>query len=59
MKWCNHCATNKLKTAFKDREDGWNLYNWCEECRKGEGRDKLTPAQQTFIQKTQLFFVQQ
>lgn len=55
MKWCKHCETNKLETAFKDREDGWGLYDWCEQCRTKEGRNKLTPLQQIFIEKTRLF----
>ncbi len=55
MKWCKHCQTDKPKTAFKDREDGWELYDWCNECRLDEGRNKLTPLQQIFIEKTRLF----
>ena len=58
MKWCKHCNQNKSETAFKDREDGWGLYDWCDECRHKEGRHKLTPSQQRFLQKTQLFFVE-
>ncbi len=59
MKWCKHCETNKLETAFKDREDGWNLYDWCNECRVNEGRHKTTYMQQIYVTKTQFFFVRQ
>ena len=41
--------------AFQDREDGWGTYGWCNECRVKEGRDKLTPLQQIFTEKTRLF----
>ena len=55
MKWCKHCDEDKPETAFQDREDGWGTYGWCNECRRKEGRDKLTPLQQIFIEKTRLF----
>lgn len=57
MKWCKHCETNKSETAFEDREDGWGLYDWCNECRIKEGRNKLTQRQKTFIAKTRFFFI--
>lgn len=57
MKWCKHCEINKPETAFKDREDGWGLYDWCNECRLNEGRDRLTVRQWRFMAKTQFFFL--
>ncbi len=57
MKMCSHCNANKPEADFEDREDGWGLYDWCNECRKKEGRHILTPNQREYIQKTQFFFL--
>ncbi len=57
MKMCKTCETNKPETHFEEREDGWGLYDWCNECRAKEDRTHLTRKQQRFISKTQFFFV--
>ena len=57
MKWCKRCQLNKPEKAFQEREDGWGLYDWCNECREEEGRDRMTPRQKRYIEKTQMFFL--
>ena len=59
MKMCKRCETLKPETAFQDREDSWGLYDWCNDCCMKEGRNKLTPKQQLYISKTQLFFLRE
>lgn len=56
-KECEKCETIKDDKCFKQREDGWGLYAWCELCRRQDGRGNTTRKQKRFIKKTQLFFV--
>ncbi len=57
MKQCSKCHKPKNAVEFQDREDGWGTYAWCNKCRAKEGRDKPTPKQQKFVEKTRLFLL--
>ena len=56
MKQCGRCEVHKPVTSFQEREDSWDVYSWCNECRAVEGRMTLTPHQKRFMDKTQMFF---
>jgi hypothetical protein len=57
LKRCSCCETDKPQSAFTDREDNWGLYSWCNDCRKLLDRDKVTPKQAEFVEKTRIFRV--
>jgi len=54
-KKCIECETVKPFTAFKEREDGWGLYAWCDDCRSRLGRLHPNPESEEFINKTGVF----
>ena len=52
---CHCCNEWKTFDHFEDREDGWGLYSWCQECRKDAGRLRVPRGIKWYINKTRLF----
>lgn len=56
-KLCKTCEIIKDVTGFQDREDGWGLYDMCNECRIQLNMHRTTRSQRRYINKTRMFFI--
>lgn len=56
-KLCKTCDIIKDASRFKEREDGWGLYDMCNVCRIVLNMDKTTRSQRRYIKKTQMFYI--
>jgi hypothetical protein len=54
-KICKTCEIVKDVTGFEDREDGWGLYDMCNECRIQLDMVQTTRSQKRYIKKTRMF----